>query len=142
MKRAKPLTMNQMANRISEREDNIFDVKVIKNILNMYMEECFKALISGERVQISRVGTIIPEVKTRTVCNLPVFNKEGNPPYTKLKMSRNYHMKDEMDRALMRNIKHGIYGLEKLPFSRQQMDILKDSGVIPENSGAEGREEE
>ena len=28
----------------------------------------------------------------------------------------------------------GIYGLDKLPFSRQQMDILKKSGYIPEDA--------
>lgn len=41
----------------------------------MYMEECQKALLRGDRVQISEVGTIIPEVKTCESFNLPQCNK-------------------------------------------------------------------
>ena len=130
------LTAHQMAKRISDREDNIFDKRVITKIVDMYMDECRKALLSGERVQISKVGTIIPEVKTRISYNLPVCNKEGgNPPYTKFRICRNNHMGEDMNRALVKNTKNGIYGLEKLPFSKQQITILKDSGYIPEDAG-------
>ncbi len=135
MGRIEALTAYQMAKRISDRGDNIFDKRVIANILDMYMEECRKALLSGERVQISKVGTIIPEVKTRISYNLPNCNKDsGNPPYTTFRISRNHHMKEEMDRLLMQNIKKGIYGLEKLPLNKQQFGILKNSGYVPEDA--------
>ncbi len=135
MGRIEALTAYQMAKRISDRDDNIFDKRVIANILDMYMDECQKALLSGERVQISKVGTIIPEVKTRISYNLPNCNKDsGNPPYTTFRISRNHHMKEEMDRLLMQNIKKGIYGLEKLPFNKQQLGILKNSGYVPEDA--------
>ncbi len=135
MGRIEALTAYQMAKRISDRDDNIFDKRVIANILDMYMDECRKALLSGERVQISKVGTIIPEVKTRISYNLPNCNKDsGNPPYTTFRISRNHHMKEEMDRLLMQNIKKGIYGLEKLPFNNQQLGILKNSGYVPEDA--------
>ncbi len=135
MGRIEALTACQMAKRISNRDDNIFDKRVIANILDMYMDECRKALLSGERVQISKVGTIIPEVKARISYSLPNCNKEGgNPPYTTFRMSRNYHMKEEMDRLLTQNIKKGIYGLEKLPFSKQQLGILKNIGYVPEDA--------
>ncbi len=135
MGRIEALTAYQMAKRISDRDDNIFDKRVIANILDMYMDECRKALLSGERVQISKVGTIIPEVKTRISYNLPNCNKDsGNPPYTTFRISRNHHMKEEMDRLLMQNIKKGIYGLEKLSFNNQQLGILKNSGYVPEDA--------
>lgn len=128
------LNASQMAKRIRDRKDNIYDEKVIKKILDMYMDECREALLKGERVLISKVGTIIPEVKTRISFCLPNCNKEGgNPPYTTLRVSRTYHLREDMNRLLMKNVKNGIYGLEKVPFSKQQMDILKNGGFIPEN---------
>lgn len=48
----------------------------VYDILKMYMEECQKALLRGERVQISGVGTIISEVKTCESFNVPQCNKE------------------------------------------------------------------
>lgn len=143
VKRKTALTAHKMSKRISDRKDNIYDKRIIENILNMYMDECRKALLSGERVQITKVGTIIPEVKTRLFYNLPICNKEdGNPPYTKLRISRNNLLCEAMNRLLVKNIENGIYGLEKLPFSRQQMDILKKGGYIPEDAETEGTEDE
>ncbi len=143
MGRIEALTAYQMAKRISERKENIYDIGTIKNILDAYMDECYKALLDGERVQISKVGTIIPEVKTHEHFNLPICNKEGgNPPYTRFRISRNNHMGEEMNRTLMQNVKNGIYGLKKLPFSKQQMDILKNSGYIPEDAQTEDMEGE
>ena len=68
MARMKALSACQMAKRICNREDNIYDKKIvtkqlITNILLMYMDECRKALAEGERIDISKVGSIIPEVK-------------------------------------------------------------------------------
>lgn len=130
------LTACKMAKRICDRSDNIYDKRIIENILKMYMDECRKALLAGERVQITKVGTIIPEVKVHEGnFNLPRCNKEGgNPPYTKLRMRRNNLLVEAMNNTLTKNIENGIYGLEKLPFSRQQMDILKKSGYIPEDA--------
>lgn len=134
-KYVKSLNASKMAKRIRERNDNVYDEKVIQNILNMYMDECYQALLKGERVQLTKVGTIIPEVKSKLSFNLPICNKEGgNPPYTKLRIYRNYHLCDAMNRLLIKNIKNGIYGLEKLPFSKKQMDILKNRGYIPEDA--------
>jgi len=133
VKGTKALSSYKMAKRISDRKDNVYDKRIIENILNMYMDECRKALLSGERVQITKVGTIIPEVKVHEGnFNLPICNKDGgNPPYTKLRIRRNNLLGDIMNRLLIKNIESGIYGLDKLSFSRQQMDILKKSGYIP-----------
>ena len=140
MARVKALSAYKMAKRIFNREDNVYDKKVITkqlitNILLMYMDECRKALAEGERIEISKVGSIIPEVKVHEGnFNLPMCNKDGgNPPYTKLRIRRNNLLVDVMNNDLIKNIENGIYGLDKLPFSRQQMDILKKSGYISED---------
>lgn len=147
MARIRGLTANQIAKRIYNREDNVYDKKVITkqlitSILLMYMNECRKALAEGERIEISKVGSIIPEVKVHEGnFNLPMCNKDGgNPPYTKLRIRRNNLLVDVMNNALIKNIENGIYGLDKLSFSRQQMDILKKSGFIPEDAAAEDAE--
>lgn len=101
----------------------------------MYAKEIYKAMMNGERVQISKVGTIFPEIKTRLSYGLPSCNKEGgNPPYTKLRITRNRVIKEKMNRQLLQNIENGIYGLAKTPISKQQMTILKNSGYIPEDA--------
>lgn len=133
------LSASKMTKRICDREDNIYHKRTIEDILKMYMDECRKALLSGERVRISKVGTITPEVKVREGnFNLPTCNKaDGNPPYTQLKIRRNNLLGEEMNRLLARNIKNGIYGLEESPFSKKQMEILKQSGAIPEDAEIE-----
>lgn len=143
VKGTKALSAYKMAKRISDRKDNVYDKRIIENILNMYMDECRKALLSGERVQITRVGTIIPEVKSRLFYNLPRCNKDGgNPPYTKLRIRRNNLLCKDMNSLLIRNINNGIYGLEKLPFSKQQLSNLKDAGYIPEDAEINNMETE
>lgn len=125
---------HKMAGRILNRKDNIYKKDIIYDVLKMYMDEIQNALLRGERVHISGVGTIIPEVKTHIGnYNMPRCNNfEGNPPpYTLMKMSRTNSLHDKMNSKLLENVKNGIYGLEKLPFSRQQLDILKDGGYIP-----------
>lgn len=70
-------------------------------------------------------------------------NKEGgNPPSTKLKINRSISLRDHMNSRLLKNMENGIYGLGKLPFSKQQMKILKDNGYLPENEGMEEEEDE
>ena len=129
------LSAAKMAARICNREDNIYKQNMIKEILDMYAEEIQKALMDGERVQISKVGTIFPEVKVRLSYGLSGCNKEGgNPPYTKLRITRNRAIKENMNRQLLQNIEDGIYGLAKTPLSKQQLTILKNSGFIPEDA--------
>lgn len=126
------LSAGKMAARIYNREDNIYKQSIIKEIIDMYAKEIYKAMMNGERVQISKVGTITPEVKTREAFNLPSCNREGgNPPFTKIRISRNWAIKENMDKQLLQNMDNGIYGLAKTPFSRKQMDIMKKCGYIP-----------
>lgn len=142
VKGTKVLSAFKMAKRICDRKDNVYDKKVIESILNMYMDECRKALLEGERVQITGVGTIIPEIKTRMNFSLPCCNKEeGNPPYTKIRISRNNRLGEKMNQTLLENIGNGIYGLEKLPFDKQQMVYLRNGGFIPDDIKTEDEED-
>ena len=141
MSRNNGFTICKAAKRMSEREENLYSKKVINTILTMYMEECKKELLKGKSVQLTGIGTIIPEIKTRKHFNLPSCNKEGgNLPYTKVKMKRNYSLIQEMNKVLQENIENGILGLENLPFEKQQIDILKKNGLIPDEE-SESKEE-
>ena len=129
------LSAGKMAARIYNREDNIYKQSVIKEILDMYSKEIYNALMNGERVQISKVGTIFPEIKVRRHYGLPGCDKEGgNPPYTIIRIFRNRTIKENMNNHLLQNIDNRIYGLAKTPLSKQQFNILKNSGFIPEDA--------
>ena len=133
MSRNSGFTIHKAASRISQREDNLYSTRVINTVLKMYMEECKQELLKGKSVQLTGIGTIIPEVKTCKHFNLPSCNKEdGNLPYTKVKMKRNDSLIQEMNTVLRKNIENGILGLENLPFERQQIAILKNNGLIPD----------
>jgi hypothetical protein len=137
------VSVGQMATRICERDDMLYDKKVIVNVLNAYMEECRKALLKGESIQLSKIGKIIPQVKVheRDV-NIWWLNKEGgNPPYVSMKITRNEELRKDFASMLIGNIKKGIMGLEKLPFSNQQLRILKEHGFVPEDVQIDDDEE-
>lgn len=57
-KRIYGLTVKQIAERIMQREDNIYRIEVIRDILDKYCEECANALIDGEKLNISGIGTL------------------------------------------------------------------------------------
>lgn len=126
------LTIYKALNRIYDRADNLYSEKVIYEVLKMYVDECRKALLRGERVQLKGIGTIIPEVKVHER-DVRVCEKNcENLPYTSMKMSRNQSLVQEMNQKLQKNIENGIIGLEELPFSKQQIAILKKGGLIPD----------
>ena len=138
MQRKKRITENQMAIRILNREDNpIYRQKMIRDILNMYSDEVRKAMLNGESVQITGVGTLIPEVKVHEgKYNMPICNQsEGNPPpYTKIRIYRNRAMENTMNHTLLQNLKNGIWGLKNRLFSRTAFEFLKETGFIPEDA--------
>lgn len=130
------LAANKMAARILNREDNKYKKELIYDVLKMYMDECRKAVLNGERVQITGVGTIIPKLRThKGAFNMPICNRcEGNPPpYVEVKLSRNDSFRKELSEKLLKNLDNGISGLGKLSFDVQQINILKNSGFIKED---------
>ena len=127
------LTSNQMATRILQREDNPYKKENVYSVVKFLYEEIGKALMNGERVQITGVGTLIPELKTHIgTYNIPRCNQcEGNPPpYVKVKVSRNKAFREKLNEKLLDNLENGIAGLGETSFSAQQIKILKDSGFI------------
>ena len=140
------LNENQMAARICKREDNpIYKHQMIKEILRMYSDEIRKSMLNGERVQITGVGTIIPELKIRDgKYTLPICNKtEGNPPpYTKIRISDNWKIREAMNRKLTQNIKNKIYCLGKLLFTDRQMQFMIEKGLIPSDAMIENIKDE
>lgn len=135
----KTASNNQMATRILDRNDNIYSKKVIKEILDMYADECAKSLLKGERVRINGVCTIYPEVKTHRNCFLPLCDNETheNTPYTRVKAFFTDTFKEKMDKQLIDNLKNKIYGLEYLPFEKQQITNLKNAGFIADDEEVE-----
>ena len=144
MKNTQGLQNGKMAGRILARKDNLYKKEVVKNVLDMYAEEIQKALLNGERVLISGVGTIIPEVKTHRNCSLPTCDNSNheNTPYTKIRMSRTNALCEKMNQTLLNNIENGIWGLKKLPFDLQQINILKKNGYISDDVEAAENEED
>lgn len=140
----KYVTPFQIAGIIAEREDNIlFKKSYISEIIKMYLEECQKALLRGERVLFTGIGTIIPNVDVKEKYNLLKCNKEGgNPPFAYMKMTSNQHFIKKMNQTILNNIENEIYGLEKLPFNEEQMDYLKEKGFVPKDAKVPDDEEE
>lgn len=140
------LTVNDMSNRILEREEFSNDNDMIKKnykremirmVLNAYIEEMRLAFIDGERIYLPGVGTLIPEllIPEGSYYNLPACNKKDiAPPYTNLRFSRNQNLKNDMNRRLRENIENKTMGLEYLPFTDEQVDALKESGYIKQGS--------
>ncbi len=135
----KALNIQNMSARIMEREDNLYNKNVITDILKMYMDEVRKSLLRGERVQISKVGTIIPEVKVHLGrCYLPTCREmDENAPYARIRMTRNDKMRKDMNQTLWENMENGIYGLEERLFDTQQIHILQKYGYLPKEEGTE-----
>ena len=136
------LTVNDMSNRILEREEfsNDNDVvkknfkrEMIRKVLNAYIEEMRLAFLDGERVYMPTIGTLIPEVcvPEGSYFNLPNCQKKDvAPPYTNLRFTRNQNLQNDMNRQLRENVVEGILGLEYLPFTDGQLEALKESGYI------------
>lgn len=129
------LQESAMAARIYYRKDNKYSKNIIKDVLKMYSDEIRNTLINGERVQITRVGTIIPEVRTHRSCYLPTCNNMSheNAPYTRIRMTRTVSIGDAMDEKLMENMDNGIYGLDKTRFDKQQLTNLRNAGYISDD---------
>lgn len=123
-----------MTTRVAGRDDNIYHPKIISTILNMYLDECRKALLKGENVQLRGIGTLVPVIKThRKYFNLQTYeNVEEHLPYTRMRMCRTNSLTNEMNQTLRGNIQNGILGLEELPFDEKQITNLKGWGLIPD----------
>lgn len=140
------ITIQQMASRILRREDNVyFKHDCILDILNMYFDECVKALNNGEKVNFSRLGTLTPTVHTPLSYNIKSLNDdENNPakPFTGIKYTRNQTLKRCMNVTFNNNIKNGYAGLgDKCVCTPMQIGILKQHGLLENDYTLEGSED-
>ena len=97
-KRIYGLTVKQIAERIMQREDNIYRIEVIRDILDKYCEECANALTDGEKLNISGIGTLTPKIHAPVTMNIFDDEDERRVPYVTVNYHRNTKLKDKMNR--------------------------------------------
>ena len=138
------LSANQMAGRILHREDNIYKKDIIYDVLKMYMDECRKALLNGERVTLTKLGTITPQLRTHIGSyNLPTCNRceDNPPPDVGVKLSRSTEFRKQLNEKLLKYIENGEIGLGNLSFDERQLTILRNSGFIPDETEEDCKED-
>lgn len=136
IKRRKVIRIFGIASRILNREDNLYKQEVIKDILQMYLEECDKALVDGYGVGLDKVGTLIPQVHSpKSYYPINSMNlEEGNKPYTTVKFNRSKILKSKMDKKYRKNVKDGIPGLgEECMCNTSQRNRLIEKGFLVMN---------
>ena len=105
-KRIYGLTVKQIAERIMQREDNIYRIEVIRDILDKYCEECANALTDGEKLNISGIGTLTPKIHAPVTMNIFDDEDERRVPYVTVNYHRNNKLKDRMNRRYRKNIEN------------------------------------
>ncbi len=130
-KRVYGLTTKQIAERIMQREDNIYRMEVIRDILDRYSEECTNALLDGEKLNLSGIGTLTPKIHAPVTMNIFDDGDEKRIPYVTVNYRRNTKLKDRMNSRYRKNIADGFAGLsEKCVCTAQQRNVLIEKGVM------------
>ena len=130
-KRVYGLTTKQIAERIMQREDNIYRIEVIRDILDRYCEECTNALLDGEKLNLSGIGTLTPKIHAPVTMNIFDDGDEKRIPYVTVNYRRNTKLKDRMNRRYRKNIENGFAGLsDKCVCTTQQRNVLIEKGVM------------
>lgn len=130
-KRVYGLTTKQIAERIMQRDDNIYRIEVIRDILDKYCEECMSALLDGEKLNLSGVGTLTPKIHAPVTMNIFGDDDERKVPYVTIDYRRNTKLKDKMNRKYRNNIQNGFAGLsDKCVCTTQQRNILIEKGLL------------
>lgn len=126
------INITGMAGRVCNREDNIYKLSVITDILKMYFDECLNALEDGEKVGLSTIGTITPHVHTpKTYGCLRMNSPEGNKPYTTIQFTRGITCRERLDRKFWKNLKKGFAGLgERCQCNKAQKNVLIEKGFL------------
>lgn len=136
LNRSPGLTIQQMSARICRREDNLyFKQDCILDIIRMYLDECANALNDGEKINLSKLGTLTPSVHTPLHrCNLYCSREDRSDspaPYTRVNYTRNSALQLRMNTRFKKNIKDGYAGLgSKCECSTSQIRILQHHGLL------------
>lgn len=138
------LKTDAITKRIAERGDNVYKADMIQNVLDMYFDECFKALENGEKVYLGRVGsalgTLAPKVKVPFTCSIPYHSPlptyDGDierKPHTNIVFQKSRKIQDKMNENFRKNIEDGVPGLGKQCMcTKQQIGTLIDKGLLEE----------
>lgn len=143
IKQKRPISIQGMGERVWKREDNTYKLQMIQEILKMYFDECEKALENGEKVKLSKIGSLSPKVHTPITYNVHSMNDEdGNKPYTTIQFTRGRTNKQKMNSKYLKNIKDGFAGIgEQCKCNKLQINILIDKGFLkPEETEEDGEE--
>lgn len=114
-----------------KREDNIYRIEVIRDILDKYGEECANALIDGEKLNLSGIGTLTPKIHAPVTMNIFDDGDERKVPYVTVNYHRSTKLKDRMNSRYRKNIENGFAGLsEKCICTTQQRNTLIEKGLL------------
>ena len=141
-KRNYGLTVKQLAERIMQREDNLYyRQEFIRDVIYMFCNECVKALENGEKINLTGLGTLTPNIHAPVTMNIFDEGDEKRVPYVTVNYHRSPKLKDSMNRKYRKNIKNGFPGLsEHCVCTTQQRNTLIRKGLL--EGGIEDAEED
>ena len=127
------VTKKEFTERVMQREDNYYyKYEMIREIINMYNDELRKALMNGESVIISGIGTIVPTVRHRETNFIPPSHPESDYetlPFVDIHFNKNAKLRDAINGRLRRNLlKNGKLELsENKPILSNIMKIWEEN---------------
>ena len=141
-KRNYGLTVKQLAERIMKREDNLYyRQEFIRDVIYMFCNECVKALENGEKINLTGLGTLTPNIHAPVTMNIFDEGDEKRVPYVTVNYRRSTKLKDSMNRKYRKNIENGFPGLsEHCICTIQQRNTLIRKGLL--EGGIEDAEED
>lgn len=97
----------------------------------MYSGVCMDALLNGEKLNLSGVGTLTPKIHAPVTMNIFGEDDERRVPYVTIDYRRNTKLKDRMNSRYRANIQKGFAGLsDKCVCTTQQRNILIEKGLL------------
>lgn len=124
-------TVKSLAERVWKREDNPFKKEYIMKILKLYHEEIYKALLDGEKINLSKIGTLTPKLHAPISNNLYPDDEDKCQPYVSIDYVQNRKLKNAASDRFRRNIQDGFDGLsEHCICTTQQRNTLIRKGFL------------
>lgn len=104
------LSKEKIINRIMQNGKEVccYRKEVLSDVIDLYTKELVKALMDGEKINITGIGTITPKVRQHYgKCHLP---NRKNPygdhmPYIRLYFVQNNRFREKINKKFLRNLK-------------------------------------
>ena len=139
------VTKKKFEERILNRQDNIYNLRTISAIIDMYHEEIANAVEDGEKVNALGLGTFTPKLHSpKSVCPKWVDGEEDRrfQPYVSLRFVLSRDLKGKLNGKFRRNIENGIAGLSEIRMCDKKLvntliskGLLKAGGETDANKG-------